>query len=165
MLAHPQVGERNERVRIGKIRRSLPVREQLKLHRKDSACNDCHRGIDPWGIALENYGADGLWRDEIKRRKPKGRGLVSQAVVAGASLPDGTEVTGMQELKSYLLNQRSEQFAKALTTKLLTYALGRSLEVTDQPTIEDLTTKFVRDNYRIDLLIQQIVLSKPFQTK
>ena len=62
---------------------ALPVREQLRLHRQDAACNDCHRGIDPWGIALENYGADGLWRDEILRKKAKGKGLEGQPVEAG----------------------------------------------------------------------------------
>ena len=31
----------------------LPVREQLEIHREQAACNDCHLGIDPWGVAME----------------------------------------------------------------------------------------------------------------
>ena len=45
----------------------LSVRKQLEIHRNDPACDDCHRGIDPWGIALENFNAIGNWRTEIRR--------------------------------------------------------------------------------------------------
>ena len=48
----------------------LSVRRQLEAHRQQASCNDCHRGIDPWGIALEQFGADGRMRDVIPRRDP-----------------------------------------------------------------------------------------------
>jgi hypothetical protein len=144
---------------------ALPVREQLRLHRQDAACNDCHRGIDPWGIALENFGADGLWRNEILRKKAKGKGLEGRPVEAATVLPDGSKIAGLGELKTYLLTQRRGQFAKAFTTKLLTYALGRTLELTDQPAIDELTAKFVEADYRMDQLIQLIVAAESFQTK
>ena len=144
---------------------SLPVREQLRVHRQDAACNDCHRGIDPWGIALENYGADGLWRTEILRKKATGKGLQALDVEAASTLPDGSKIAGIAELKAYLLKERREQFARALTTKLLSYALGRSLELTDEPSVQQLTEKFIAGDYRISQLIEQIVLSQPFQTK
>jgi hypothetical protein len=144
---------------------SLPVREQLRVHRQDAACNDCHRGIDPWGIAIENFGADGLWRSEILRKSSNGRGLEGQPVVSTTTLPDGSELSEFADLKAYLLKHRPEQFAKAFTTKLLTYALGRSLELTDERTVEQLTAKFIEDDYRIENLIQLVVASEPFQTK
>ena len=143
----------------------LPVREQLALHREEAACNDCHRGIDPWGIALEHYGSDGLWRDEILRRKARGKGLEGQAVVAGATLPGGTELSGLADLQTYLVEERSRQFGKAFVTKLLTFALGRSLELTDEKIVEEMTGDFIADGYRIKPLIQLVVASESFQSK
>jgi hypothetical protein len=144
---------------------SLPVREQLRVHRQDAACNDCHRGIDPWGIAIENFGADGLWRHEILRKNANGRGLVGQRVMSATTLPDGSKLEGFADLKAYLLEHRAQQFSKAFTKKLLTYALGRSLELTDEGTLEQLTEEFVAADYRIENLIQLVVASEPFQTK
>ncbi len=144
---------------------SLSVQDQLRLHRTDPACNDCHRAIDPWGIALENFGADGRWRDNIPRRKIKGKGMARQPVVAKTTLPDGTVVAGLQDLKSYLVNEKQDQFSRAFVTKLLTYSLGRSLELTDEATVDQLDDKFSESNFRIEPLIQSIVASEPFQFK
>ena len=99
------------------------------------------------------------------RENRKGKGLVGQPVVTKTTLPDGTNVDGLQDLKSYLVNKRREQFAKAFTTKLLTFALGRSLELTDEDTVEQLTAEFVASDFRIEQLIQRVVASEPFQTK
>jgi len=144
---------------------SLPVREQLRLHREEPACNDCHRGIDPWGISLESYGADGLWRDEILRKRRKGKGLAAQPVITNATLPDGYELAGVEDLKVYLLEHRRRQFARAFTSKVLAYALGRSLELTDRETLDAVTGQFVEADYRIPQLIQLVVASELFQSK
>jgi hypothetical protein len=141
----------------------LPVREQLRVHREDPSCNDCHRGIDPWGIALENFGGDGLWRDEIMRKKRKG--MEGQAVVSAATLPDGTEIAGLEDLKSYLMDQRRDRFAKAFTTKLVTYALGRSLELTDEKAVGELSAHFIKSDHRIGDLIHLVAASELFHTK
>ena len=68
-------------------------------------------------------------------------------------------------MKSYLLKNKKDQFAKAFTSKLLTYALGRRLEITDEKAVEDLTGKFIGNNFRIKPLIQLVVASETFQTK
>ena len=143
----------------------LSVREQLRAHRNDAACNDCHRGIDPWGIALENFGADGLWRDSIRRKMPNAKKLFQADVESKTTLPDGTAINGSADLRDYLFGQRREQFARAFTSRLLGYALGRSLDFGDQSTVSELTQRFIENDHRIDRLIRQIVLSDPFQTK
>ncbi len=143
----------------------LSVRDQLAEHRKEVSCNDCHRGIDPWGIPLENFGADGLWRDQILRKKTKGKGMTKLPVLPAATLPDGSEVIGIATLKKYLIEEKDEQFAKALTSKLFTYALGRRLELVDKKALRDLTTKFIGDGYRIKNLIHLVVASESFQSK
>ena len=135
----------------------LSVREQLAVHRKKEACADCHRSIDPWGIALERYDAIGLQREKTARRK--------KPVSAETILPGNHEISGLADLQKYLLNQRREQFAKALVTKLLTYALGRSLKLADEPLIEELSTKFAKDDYRLSGLMGNIVISGPFLSR
>ncbi|MDC0280691.1 DUF1585 domain-containing protein, partial [Akkermansiaceae bacterium] len=123
------------------------------------------RNIDPWGISLENFGADGLWREEILRKKIKGKGMIKLPVLSKATLPNGKKVEGIAGLKKYLLEDRREQFARAFTTKLLTYALGRRLELIDEKSINNLTSKFIESDYRIKNLIHLVVTSKTFQSK
>ena len=144
---------------------ALSVRDQLAEHRKQISCNECHRNIDPWGISLENFGADGLWREQILRKKVKGKGMIKLPVLSEAILPDGKKIAGIADLKKHLLEDRREQFARAFTSKLLTYALGRRLELIDQKTVDELTSKFIKSEYRIKDLIYLIVASKTFQSK
>jgi hypothetical protein len=144
---------------------ALSVRDQLAEHRKQISCNECHRNIDPWGISLENFGADGLWREQILRKKVKGKGMIKLPVLSEAILPDGKKIEGIADLKKHLLEDRREQFARAFTSKLLTYALGRRLELIDQKTVDELTSKFIKSDYRIKDLIYLIVASKTFQSK
>jgi hypothetical protein len=144
----------------------LSVRRQLEAHRQQASCNDCHRGIDPWGIALEQFGADGLLRDVIPRREPDDRKkMFDQVVESSTTLPDGSAVAGLADLKAYLLAAKSERFARALVAKLLAYALGRSLELTDEAAIEKLTTEFIDHDYQLHFLVRQIVTSEAFLTK
>ncbi len=137
----------------------LPIREQLARHAKDPACADCHRGIDPWGQAMEQYDAIGRWRETIQR------GDQQLPMDARGQLPDGHEVNGIGELKGYLLENRREQFARALVAKLLTYSLGRTLEFSDEPALDELTRNFVQADLRLRDLVHAIVTSQTFQTK
>ena len=138
----------------------LSIRKQLEVHRGKEACASCHRNIDPWGIALENFDAVGLWREEI--RQPKGDKLPVNAVDV---LPNGRQLAGADGLRNYLATERKDDFARSLAVRLLTYALGRRLELSDQPAMDDLNRKFADDGYRLRCLIHSIVRSEPFQTK
>ena len=144
---------------------SLSIQEQMEIHREDPACADCHRGIDPWGLAMEQFDAVGLWRTEIMRRNPKGKGMINLPVKSGGTLPGGHQVSGLEDLKSYLLEQRSKQFAEALVTKMLSYSLGRSLEFSDEAIVEELTDQFIQNEYKLSGLIQSIVSCENFQSK
>lgn len=143
--------------------RQLSVREQLEFHRNREACASCHRGIDPWGIALENYDAIGLWRDEIRRKV--GDHFETRPVRATDVLPGDITLAGLTSLKEYLATERKDDFAKSLVTRLLTYALGRQPELSDQAAIEALTAQFAANDYRLRGLIENIVASDLFQTK
>lgn len=142
---------------------SLPLKEQLKEHRENEACARCHRGIDPWGIALEEFDAVGLLRDKIQRKS--GRKMVEFDVAARATLPGGHEVNGLDDLKKYLLTEKREQFARTLVSRILAYALGRSLELSDRETVETITAQFIKNDYKLHKLIQRIVASAAFRSK
>lgn len=141
----------------------LSIREQLALHRKKVACDKCHHSIDPWGIALENFDAIGLWRAE----RPGKPGATQQDIAIDASdeLPGGVRLEGVGGLKEYLLGTQKDKFARSLVTRLLTYALGRQMELSDLGAIDKLTGEFSDNDYRLRELIFQIVDSQPFQSK
>lgn len=142
----------------------LSIRDQLRLHRIDPACADCHRSIDPWGHMLEAYGATGLIRGEIPRKR--GRKVVARHLVdTTGKLPDGTELKNLDDLKKYLLIERKEQYAQALTSKLLAYALGRSLEFSDEALVEEIAEESMENDLRLRSLVQSIVTSEAFLTK
>lgn len=144
----------------------LSVRRQLEQHRGENACNDCHQSIDPWGIAMEGFGADGLARDQVQRPDPVRQGRkIRVAIDSATELPDGTAIANLAELKRYLREQQSGPFARALVVKLLTHALGRSLDLTDEASVDALSEAFVAEGYVLSRLLSDIVLSAPFQTK
>jgi len=139
----------------------LPLKKQLQLHLDNAACASCHRSIDPWGVALEEYDAVGLQRIEIRRRS--GDREERHPVDAAATMPDGASVNGLRELQDYLVTQRNRDFARAVTVKMMTYALGRSLDLGDRDLVEDLTGRFARSDYKLQKLITMIVASEPFR--
>ena len=142
----------------------LPIRKQLEIHLHDPACADCHRNLDPWGQALEQFNAIGHWREKIVR-PIHGKKDIELAVDANAKLPDGHTIQGISGLKTYLKENRRKQFARAFVSKLLTYALGRSLEFSDETLISDLTNQFLKNNLRVRDLILAIVQEPNFQSK
>ena len=141
----------------------LSLKQQLETHRQKEACNHCHRRIDPWGVAFENYDAIGKWRTVVPASRKNKR--KKKPVDSVAALPDGSTVQGVAELKTYLVDRKSGQFARALVKRLLTYGLGRTLEFTDKKTVEALTRQFIEEEYRLSKLITAIVRSESFGTK
>ncbi len=148
----------------------LSIREQLRMHRQDAGCNQCHREIDPWGVAFEHFDAVGRWRDQIRRMRPKTDEEAAPEfdltpVDAHETLPDGTEINGVDDLREYLLGTRKEDFARALVTKLMAYGLGRSLEFTDDRQVERFTADFIANDMKLKGLVKKVVSSDLFRTK
>ncbi|TWT34734.1 DUF1592 domain-containing protein [Blastopirellula retiformator] len=128
-------------------------REQLEKHRDNPSCAACHDLIDPIGFGLDNYDLFGQWRETTENGKP---------VDASGLMPSGEKFAGPSELKKILLD-RKQEFTRQLSRKVLGYALGRSLEDPDSCTIESLVTSLEENDYRMQTLIEQIVLSTPFR--
>jgi hypothetical protein len=131
------------------------VRERLEAHRANPVCASCHRTIDPIGFALENFDAIGQWRATTEDGKP---------VDASGVLVDGARVDSPIALRNALLS-RPDVFVGTVTEKLLTYALGRGLELYDMPVVRRIVDDAARDNYRFQSLILGIVNSRPFQMR
>ncbi|MGK0237361.1 MAG: hypothetical protein ACI92G_000820 [Candidatus Pelagisphaera sp.] len=148
----------------------LTLKDQLGVHREDKACVSCHLKIDPWGIPLEHYDATGLYRTEALRltaeEKGQTRTQVEKAPLdASDTMTDGHTIDGADQLKAYILTEKKDAFARALVVKMLAYGLGRSLEFTDEPIIDDLSSDFEAHDYRLDHLISSIVTSKLFLSR
>lgn len=133
----------------------LSIRERMEQHQADPACAVCHRIMDPLGFALENFDAIGRWRvtDEA-----------GVAVDASGVLADGTVVNGPATFREALL-QYEDSFMRTVTEKLLTYALGRSIEYYDQPAIRQIVAAAASDEYRWSSIILELVQSMPFQMR
>jgi hypothetical protein len=133
------------------------------LHREKEACNSCHENIDPWGIALENYDATGLFRLEAPIRKsPKNKSKQGRSLDPTTVLPNGRQLNGAQDLKHYLIEERRDHFARAVTKRLASYAMGRSLDLGDRESVDQLAAGFKADNFRLRSLIVELVTSDLF---
>ncbi len=133
----------------------MTLKERIADHRSDAACYSCHARIDPWGIAFENYDALGSYRTKIKN-KP---------VDATALLFNKQPLDGMMGLKRYLLEERQDQFARAMVRKMITYALGRPLSFSDHAEVEDLASEFRKKGDRLGDLVLLITQSEIFNSK
>ena len=140
----------------------LTFKRQLEIHRTKVACAGCHRRIDPWGIPFEQYDAVGNWRDKVRLPGRKAKFL---PVDATSDLPGNSPVTGLADLKTHMLKHEHRRFSGTLVRKLLTYGLGRSLELGDRDTIDRLQGEFSGNGYQLRPLIESIVNSELFQTR
>jgi hypothetical protein len=128
------------------------IREKLAQHRQNPMCSSCHAVIDPLGFALENFDVIGGWRTIDEAGKP---------VDASGSTVGGDKLDGLGGLRALLLAW-PEQFPRTVTEKLLTYALGRRLEYSDQPAVRKIVRDSAAGGYRWSSLILGIVESPPF---
>lgn len=134
--------------------KKMSRREILEKHRDNNICSACHDIIDPIGFGLENYDLFGRWREKLDKRPVDSTG----------NFASGESFKGPGELKKILLKRKYE-FSRHLTSKMLGYALGRSLEDYDACTIETIRSKMEKSGYRSQTLIEEIILSLPFRSR
>ncbi len=140
------------------IRGATTIREQLSKHRKVATCAECHRKIDPFGFALESFDPIGSLRSVYFTAD----GKPGNKVDTTGEFPSGERFGNVTEMKALLL-QRKDQFARCLTEKMLTYALGRKLSFRDRPQIEAITRQLAARGYGLRDLIELIVASDTFR--
>ena len=132
--------------------KTLSTRERMEKHRKNPACNSCHRVIDPLGLALENFDVTGVWRI-------KDNGVAVDPV---GDLYDGTKLDGPVALRNALLKHQ-DVFMLSFTESLMTYALGRRVESYDMPAVRQIVRDAKAKNYRFSAFISGVANSAAFR--
>jgi hypothetical protein len=132
----------------------LTERRLTELHSSDPACMKCHQRIDGFGFALEQFDTIGRFRASDK----SGHEIDTDVV-----LPDGTPVNGLDGLRNYLLHTRRDAFLRTFCRRMLGYALGRAVQLSDEPLISDMMEQLATNEYRFSAALGPIVLSPQFQ--
>jgi hypothetical protein len=130
------------------------LRKRLEAHRENPSCRNCHAVMDPIGFAMEPF-------DKIGKLRTEDGGL---PIDARGTMVDGTAVNGPDDLRKALIRS-SNVFLVSFTEKLMTYALGRPVNHSDQPTIRDIVRRSRADEYRLNTLIMNVIESAPFQQR
>lgn len=130
------------------------MRQQVERHTKTPQCATCHVRIDPFGFALEKY-------DSIGRLRLKDPGAVE--VDTKVKLKDGTEFEGIDGLRTYLLTKKKDVIVRLFCRRLLGYALGRSVALSDQTLIDEMVAELDKNEGRISSAVQAIVRSPQFR--
>ncbi len=134
----------------------LPLRDTMARHRSDPQCAQCHAKFDALGLVFEGYGPIG------ERRATD---LAGRPVDASASFPGGGDGAGLDGLRKYIGAHRQRDFVDNVSRKLLAYALGRSLILTDDPLIQAMRRSLEAGNYRVAGMVETIVTSRQFLTR
>jgi hypothetical protein len=132
----------------------LTERQLIEKHSSDAACANCHKRIDPMGFALEGFDAIGRARTKDSAGLP---------INTATTLPDGTAINGLAGLRDALLNKRSEDFERQFCRKLLGYALGRSVQLSDKPLLIEMLEQLKSNRHEVWKVIELIVTSPQFR--
>ena len=155
----------------------MTLNQKLFAHRNNAACRSCHRKIDPWGTPFENFDASGTWREKVlvvskktpesqEGQKKKQKPVFEKThlpIDRTATLPGGTAIDGIDELKEHLMQHRKRDFAKGLTERLLAAALSRDIALPDEDLVDSLVNRFEANDYSVPTLIREIVATEQFQ--
>ncbi len=131
----------------------LTLRQMMEKHRANPVCASCHARFDSFGLAFEGYGPVG----EARTADLAGRPADAHAV-----FPGGSQGTGLAGLQTYIREHRQTDFLENTARKLLAYALGRSLMMSDELLLQQMQSKLASNGYRIDTLVETIVTSPQF---
>ncbi|MBB75509.1 MAG: hypothetical protein CMJ75_13465 [Planctomycetaceae bacterium] len=127
----------------------LTTRQLVERHTADPACAKCHDRIDPLGFALEQYDPLGALRAEPADTR--------------AELPDGTAIDGLSGLRTYLATTRKRDFVRQFCRNLLGYALGRAVQLSDEPLLDRIQEQLEIQNFHVHTALEMIVLSQQFR--
>lgn len=132
----------------------LSVRELVAKHSSDAKCAVCHKRIDPLGFSLEHFDAIGARRDKDVGNRP---------IDTNVTTIDNAKFSGLSGLRDYLVNTRREAFIRQFCRKLLGYALGRSVQLSDEPLLAEIQAKLKTNDYQIHVAFETIILSRQFR--
>ena len=132
----------------------LTERQLIEKHSSDPACVRCHQRVDPFGFALEGFDAIGRARS----KDAAGLDIDTRTV-----LPGGVSVDGLNGLREYLLTRRQDDFLRQFSRKLLGYALGRAVQLSDKPLLDAMVARLKTGEGRVSGALELVVLSPQFR--
>jgi hypothetical protein len=135
---------------------NVPLREMLTKHRENASCASCHARFDSVGLAFEDYGPIGERRSHD---------LAGRRVDTHSVFPGGVQGSGFEGVQAFIRKHRQDDFIDNLCRKLLAYALGRSLLLSDEPTIDRMRTQLTANKYRFGHLVETVITSPQFLSK
>jgi len=136
--------------------KALTVRQMMAKHRASPTCASCHAVMDPLGFALENFDATGMWRDKDR--------FANTGIDSQGELPDGTKLNGPDDLRNALL-RHPDQFVQTFVENLLTYAMGRTRDYYDMPTVRKIVRETAAQNYRFSAIVEAVVKTDQFRMR
>jgi len=131
----------------------LTERQLIEQHSSVEACAKCHAHIDPYGFALESFDAIGRFRAESHG---------GHTIDTQTTLIDGTRLVGVDGLRDYLLTTRRDQFVRQFCRKLLGYALGRAVQLSDEPLLDRTQKRLAANDYLVWTAVEEVIRSDQF---
>ena len=149
------------------------LRQQLSRHAEDENCAACHRKIDPVGWPFETYSILGEfstqgwgpnWSEYRRAERNPGKKHEETPDMHGI-LPSGKRIDSVRELQQVMLGEHRHDLIRSAARHMMIYALGRSLDFSDEAVIEEVVKQVSGQGYRTRELIHAIVTSPPFLEK
>ena len=134
----------------------LTMRQITEKHRSQASCAKCHERMDPFGFALERF-------DAIGRRRQTD--LAGRAIDTQVQLKDGTRFDDIGGLRDYLLSKRRDEFLRQFCRKLLGFALGRSVQLSDSALLDEMRQTMTDRGHGRSAAIITIIQSPQFRQR
>lgn len=189
MGIHPNPPPADVKIKEPDVRQARTIKEILAAHTTDETCASCHRTIDPFGYAFENFDPVGAWRDEytmqiakrpsraeLQRIEKEDERLASIGlpplprpwenqpipIDSASKFRNGYEYRDIVEYRQYLLSDANrDRFVRCFISKLLTYANGEEPE--DYWELEKILSQSAENEFRIIDTIAAVVDSPVFR--
>jgi hypothetical protein len=131
------------------------LRELLAVHVSDAQCAMCHRHFDHFGLTMEGFDAIGRARTKDAAGRP---------IDNRVTLADGSTIDGIPGLADYVLRHRRSEFLQTFCRRFLGYALGRSVQLSDQSLLDQMQTALEAGDGKFSVLVEQVVRSPQFRS-
>jgi hypothetical protein len=108
------------------------LKERIEEHKRNKSCHACHKSIDPYGFALENFDATGRWRTRYATEQPHGGTFIykpdgyfnlADNIDPSAEI-NGTAFSDVIGLKKFLSGDH-QRLAYNVAKKFFEYATGQ----------------------------------------
>jgi hypothetical protein len=132
----------------------LTTRQLVEKHVSVQSCAVCHVRIDPFGFSLEKYDPIGRLRDKE---------ITGLPIDAKSKLKDGTQFEGIDGLRTYLLTKKKDVVVRLFCKRLLGYALGRAVTLSDTALLDEMVAELNRNEGKVTTVVQAIVRSPQFR--